>query len=213
MKCRVVIVDDHPAARLGLVTFFGNRTEFEVAGACGLGEAAGEIVERQRPDIVVVDVANRNDCRLQIARFKAASPRALIVVYSSLDNVDAAVRALEAGASGVASKGADMEDLAIAALRVMRGDSYLDPVVAGAVVARMRAAATQKRADSGVTLSLREEQVMRGLMKGQTNKQIAATLKLSEKTVKHYVGTIKDKYNARNRLEIVISARERQLAS
>lgn len=211
MTCRVFIVDDQPASRLGLATFFDRRSEFEVAAACAFGEAVDEALARHRPDIIVVDIANRSDFRTQIARFKAVLPRALVVVYACLADVDAAVQALEAGASGVASKDADLEDLAIAAHRVMRGDSYLDPGMAGAVVHQMRAASARKQPENHVALSLREEQVIKGLMKGNTNKQIAATLKLSEKTIKHYVGSIKDKFNARNRLEIVITARE-QLA-
>ncbi len=203
---RVVIVDDEPVARLGFRAFFGQHGEFEVVAAVPCDAQAAGIVAAQRPDVVIVDVANRKDCRAVIASFRHRWRTTAVVVCSCLADSNAAIAALDAGASAVVSKAGDLENVAIAAQRALRGDNYLDPEVASAVVTQMRADAARRRDD--ITLSHREEQVVRGLLKGGTNKEIATSLNLSEKTVKYYVGNLKDKFNAKNRLEIVITARD-----
>jgi len=205
---RLVIVDDEPVARLGFQAFFGNRGDFEVVAAVPCNADAAGVVAEQRPDVVIVDVANREDCRAVIASFRHKWRSTAVVVCSCLANSNAAIAALDAGASAVVSKAGDLENVAIAAQRAIRGDNYLDPDVASAVVSQMRADEARRKQRVAIALSHREEQVVRGLLKGGTNKEIANSLNLSEKTVKYYVGNLKDKFNAKNRLEIVISARD-----
>lgn len=209
---RIVIVDDQPVVRMGYQAFFANRSEFDVVAATASGEPARAALETHRPDLVVIDAATSDECRRRIQAMRQSWSKVCVVLCADLSSPEIAVQALEAGASAVVSRRGDMEDVAIAAQRALRGDNYLDPGLAGAVVAHMRADEERRRSRSAMALSVREEQVVRGLLRGHTNKEIAVSLRLSEKTVKHYVGNLKDKFNAKNRLEIAMTAREHFMA-
>lgn len=205
---RIAIVDDQPVVRLGYEAFFGARPDFEVVASVPRGDLLREAIAPHCPDVAVIDAASGVECRQQIEALRRASPRTRILLCADLADPAIAVQALEAGVSAVVSRTGNLDDLVIAAFRAMRGDNYLDAAVAGTVVAQMRAEEERRRKRAANALSLREEQVVRGLLKGHTNKEIAQTLRLSEKTIKYYVGSLKDKLNAKNRLEIAMSARD-----
>lgn len=209
---RIAIIDDQPVVRLGYEAFFAARSDFEVVACLAPGDTLRDVLAPQSPDVAVIDAASGADCRRRIEAVRRASPRVRVLLCADLSDAGLAVAALEAGASAVVSRTGSLDDLVIAALRAMRGDNYLDATVAGTVVAQMRAEEERRRKRAANALSLREEQVVRGLLQGQTNKEIAQTLRLSEKTVKYYVGNLKDKLNAKNRLEIAMSARDQFLA-
>jgi DNA-binding NarL/FixJ family response regulator len=209
---RIAIVDDQPVVRLGYEAFFGARSDFEVAASLAWDDGLRENLARHCPDVVVIDAATGAECRPRIDALRRASPRTRVLLCADLSDPGIAVQALEAGAAAIVSRTGSLDNLVIAALRAMRGDNYLDAAVAGTVVAQMRAEEEQRRKRAANALSVREEQVVRGLLLGQTNKEIARTLNLSEKTVKYYVGNLKDKMNAKNRLEIAMCARDQYMA-
>lgn len=212
MSIRIAIIDDQPVVRLGYGAFFGARSDFEVVASLPFGDQVRETLAQERPDVAVIDAASGAECRRRIEVLRRAAPRTRVLLCADLSDAGIAVQALEAGASGVVSRTGSLDDLVIAALRAMRGDNYLDAAVAGAVVAQMRAEEERRRTRAANALSVREEQVVRGLLQGQTNKEIAQALRLSEKTVKYYVGNLKDKLNAKNRLEIAMCARDQFMA-
>lgn len=212
MQIRIVIVDDQPVIRMGYEAYFGQRSDFEVAATVPCGEEASEAVALHRPDVVVIDASSGAECRRRIQSIRQAWSKVCVLLCADLGDAEIAVQALEAGASAVVSRKGSMDDLVIASQRALRGDNYLDPAVAGAVVAQMRVEEERRRRRDAIALSVREEQVVRGLLRGHTNKEIANSLRLSEKTVKYYVGNLKDKFNAKNRLEIAMSAREQFMA-
>lgn len=211
MTIRIAIIDDQPVVRLGYEAFFGARSDFEVVASVSCDDRLRETVGQQAPDVAVIDAASDVDCQRRIEALRRAAPRTRVLLCAVLSDPGIAVRALESGASAVVSRTGSLDDLVIAAIRAMRGDNYIDAAVAGAVVAQMRAEEERRRKRATNALNLREEQVVRGLLQGQTNKEIALTLRLSEKTVKYYVGSLKDKLNAKNRLEIAMCARDQFL--
>lgn len=205
---RIAIVDDQPVVRLGYEAFFGARSDFEVVVSLPCDDRLRDSVAQHCPDVAVIDASTGAECRHRIDALRRASPRTRVLLCADLSDPAIAVQALEAGAAAIVSRAGSLDNLVIAAFRAMRGDNYLDAAVAGTVVAQMRAEEEQRRKRAANALSVREEQVVRGLLQGQTNKEIARTLNLSEKTVKYYVGNLKDKMNAKNRLEIAMCARD-----
>jgi DNA-binding NarL/FixJ family response regulator len=122
--------------------------------------------------------------------------------------VDSAIRALDAGASGYVLKGSSAHELIQAIESVCRGETYITQSFASQVIAGLRNAGLRRAAAEAVRFSIREDQIVRLLLRGLTNKAIAISLKISEKTVKNYMTILMQKLNARNRLEVVIAAQK-----
>jgi DNA-binding NarL/FixJ family response regulator len=129
-----------------------------------------------------------------------------VVVYAGVVAVEPAVIALDTGASGYILKTAD--DLVQGLRAVAGGEGYITNGFSSKVIAAFKDETTRKTAVDAAKLSVREMQIVRLLMLGQTNKQIAANIRLSEKTVKHYMTILLQKLNVRNRVEAVIAAQK-----
>ena len=203
---RVLIVDDHPVVREGLMTVLEDTKEMQVVGEAGSAEEALSSLERALPDVVLLDLElpgmNGVDA---IPRFTAAASHPRVVILTAYDTEERVLAALKAGAVGYVLKGASAGEIAQAIRAVAGGGSYLTPRVAARVVAQVNA---PKRSS---TLSARERQVLRLVARGRSNKQIARDLAITERTVKFHMTSIFNKLGADNRAQAIAIAAQRGL--
>ena len=202
----VGLVDDHPLMIEGIVTLLSRAQNIEVLST---GSSARDIIDissRLHPDVIIVDLSMAGDVYAAIAMSIKVSPSTKIVAFTAATGVDSAIRALDAGASGYVLKGSSAQELILAVESVCHGETYITRSFASQVIAGLRNASVRRVAAEAVRFSIREDQIVRLLLRGNTNKEIAASLKISEKTVKNYMTILMQKLNARNRLEVVIAA-------
>jgi DNA-binding NarL/FixJ family response regulator len=204
---RVLVVDDHPVVRHGLLALLRYEPEFEIAGDAADGEEAVAAVLAHKPDVVLLDLRlprlSGVDVMLQ-ARAKGSTSRFLVL--TTYDSDDDITRALAAGAKGYLLKDATSHELMQAIREVMRGNAALEPSVAARVLARMH----DSPADE---LSAREIDVLQRMVRGESNRAIAVALHVSENTVKTHVSHIFAKLAVQSRAEAVVVALRRGLVS
>ena len=204
---RVLVVDDHPIVRQGLVSVLDDEADFDVVGAAGSAEEALALVERQQPDVALLDLELPGlDGVAALPGLLAAHPGLRVLVFTAYDQDERVFGALQAGAAGYLLKGASTAEIASAVRTVHAGESYLAPRVAAKVVGQLGAS----RAARG-RLSERERAVLRLIADGQSNKQIARVLAVTERTVKFHVTSIFHKLGADNRAQAVALAAEQGL--
>jgi DNA-binding NarL/FixJ family response regulator len=202
---RVLVVDDHPVVREGLVSVLADQPEIEVGGALGSAEQAVAQIGRLRPDIVLLDLELPGmDGVAAIPRLLAAQPGSQVIVFTAYDTEERVLGALRAGARGYLLKGASGQEIAQAIRAVQSGGSHLAPRVASTVLAR-----SFGRPSPG--LSNREREVLRLVAEGLPTKQIARTLGITERTVKFHVASLMRKLEADNRAQMVALAAQRGL--
>jgi DNA-binding NarL/FixJ family response regulator len=203
---RVLIVDDHPVVREGLIAVLEDTRDVQVVGEAGSAEEALSSVERTRPDVVLLDLElpgiNGVDA---IPRFSASTAHPRVIVLTAYDTEERVLASLKAGALGYVLKGAPASEIAQAIRAVAAGGSYLTPRVAARVVAQVNA---PKRSSA---ISARERQVLRLVARGRSNKQIAGELVITERTVKFHMTSIFNKLGADNRAQAIAIAAERGL--
>jgi len=203
---RIVVVDDHPVVREGLIASLEDDPEFEVVGAAGSIEEALPLVTARRPDVVLLDLELPGmDGLAGIPVLTAANPDARILVLTAYDTDERVLGAIRGGARGYLLKGAPLGEIARAIRAVHAGETYLEPRIATKVVAEL---GPGRRAG---TLSQREREVLRLIAGGQSNKQIARTLGITERTVKFHVTSVLNKLGAENRAQAVALAGHRGL--
>ncbi len=204
----VAFVDDHPLLLSGIEQLFKPNPDFHTVG---FGHCSGDVVEitrRVHPDVIVVDLTmpgNIIDAISEIIREKLPTK---ILVFTAVTAVEPAIAVLEAGAKGYVLKGSSGQDLMAAICAVHNGETYITPSFAATVVAGMRSASLRRASAAALRLSTREEQVLRLVLRGKTNREIGSVLSLSDKTIKHYMGVLMQRLNARNRIEVVLTAQE-----
>jgi DNA-binding NarL/FixJ family response regulator len=208
LQTRVFVCDDHPIIHMGVTACLRSDEDIEVVGGGTWSDATMQSVANSNPDVIIFDLHQAKDSRADLKRLNSVCPKAKLLIFTGSSQLDDLVHALEAGAAGLITKWGDPEHVRNAVQRLTRGDNYLEPGVAMQVIDALRKAESRRRELSLMKLSFREEQVLKCLLKGSTNSQIAEALSISEKTVKYYVGCLKDKFNAANRLEIVLTAQK-----
>jgi DNA-binding NarL/FixJ family response regulator len=204
---RVLVVDDHPIVRQGLVGVLSDEADLEVVGEAGSGREAIALVARLRPDVVLLDLEMPDlDGVAAIPQVKSAHSGAEVLVFTAYDTDERVLGAIRAGARGYLLKGASADEIARGIRGVAAGGSYLEPRVAAKLVAEVNA---PRR--NAVGLSQREREVLRLVADGLPTKQIAGTLSISERTVKFHVNSIFHKLGAENRAQAVALAAQRGL--
>jgi two-component system NarL family response regulator len=202
---RVLIVDDHPIVREGVSTVLERERDIEVVGMAGTIDEGLQLVASRHPDVVLLDLklpgAEAGD---SVAAFVRQSGS--IIVFTAYDADDDVFRAIRDGARGYLLKGSAAADIVDAIRQVHAGNSYLSPRVAAKLVSDV----AHPRARGGL-LSARERGVLRLVAAGLSNRQIAETLSLSERTIKFHVTAILNKLGADNRAQAVALAAERGL--
>jgi DNA-binding NarL/FixJ family response regulator len=204
---RVLVVDDHPVVREGLVSVLEDQPEIEVVGAVDSAEQAVAQIGRLRPDIVLLDLELPGmDGVTAIPRLLAAHPAAGVIVFTAYDTEERVLGALRAGARGYLLKGASGQEIGQAIRAVQSGGSHLAPRVASTLLAQVH---TPGKA--GPVLSPREREVLQLVADGLPTKQIARALNITERTVKFHVASLMRKLDADNRAQMVAVAAQRHL--
>ncbi|MDA8202183.1 MAG: response regulator transcription factor [Chloroflexi bacterium] len=199
---RIVVVDDHEVVRQGLVSLLERRKGFQVVAQAGSVAEAIEAAHRYRPDLMVMDVRLPDGSGVEATReIRAALPATKVIMLTSYPAEDAVFGAIVAGASGYLLKGVRGRDIVAALDAVGRGEALLDPAVTELVLDRIRGIASGGDQDGLTQLTRQERAILLGLADGKTNKEIAAELFLSDKTVKNYVSRILAKLSLQRRAQ------------
>lgn len=143
-----------------------------------------------------------------VAEASRAVPAMKIVIFTASSITDDALQALAVGASCYVLKDGPAEELFEAIATARRGETYLTPSIAASVLGALPHKPLEKRAKESIRLSVREDQIIRLLLSGKQNREIASALSLSEKTIKRYMTDLMAKLNVRNRLEAVLAAQK-----
>ncbi|CAM5275342.1 Transcriptional regulatory protein LiaR [Streptomyces rimosus subsp. rimosus] len=201
---RVLLVDDHQVVRRGLRTFLEVQDDIEVVGEASDGDEGIAAAEQLRPDVVLMDVKMPGTDGIEALRkLRELDNPARVLVVTSFTEQRTVVPALRAGAAGYVYKDVDPEALAGAIRSVHAGHVLLQPEVAGALLAQEEGNNGQGR---GTSLTDREREVLALIADGRSNREIARTLVLSEKTVKTHVSNILMKLDLADRTQAALWA-------
>jgi DNA-binding NarL/FixJ family response regulator len=207
----VLIADDHPVLRLGLETALSAQPDMQVVALAEDGDAAVRLALATRPDVVVLDVRMpRKDGLAVLPEIRRAAPGARCLMLSGFGDLDLVLQAVRLGAAGFVLKDAGMAEVLRAIRAVYHGQSALDPVVTGQLIEAYRERQDAKHGISGLTPA--EVGVLRLLARGLSNRELAAELGVSVRTVTTHIRHILDKLGVPNRLQAALFARERGLA-
>ena len=204
-KIRILVADDHPIVREGLVAILGTQPDFEVIGEAATGADAIRMALELRPDVVLLDLEMPEVDGVEALRqMHANCPDVQSIVLTAFDTDDRIVGAVRAGAKGYLLKGAPRDEIFQAIRVVSAGGSLLQPIVASKLMRHM-----EGEEPSVEPLTEREREVLQLLAQGKPNKEIAAALFITERTVKFHVSAILGKLGAGNRTEAVTLAAQR----
>jgi two-component system, NarL family, response regulator DevR len=199
---RLLVVDDHEIVRQGLVAMLERRPGFQVVAEAGTVADAIDMARKHQPDLVVMDVRLPDGSGIEACReIRAEMPGTRVVILTSYPDEEAVFSAIVAGASGYLLKQVRGRDLVAALESVGRGESLLDPAVTERVLERVRRIATGGATDELAQLTAQEQKILLLVAEGKTNKEIAAEVFLSDKTVKNYVSSILSKLNLQRRAQ------------
>ena len=201
MTLRILVADDHPIVRGGIVALLDTADDIEVVGQAATGLEAVSLALSLVPDVVLMDLRMPElDGDEATARILAANPAIRVVVLTTYETDASILRAIEAGASGYLLKAAPPEELLAGIRSVARGEVALAPSIAALLVARTKTPA--------VTLTARETEVLALVAQGQSNPMIAASLHLGEATVKTHLLHVFEKLGVSDRTRAVTRAME-----
>lgn len=216
---RVVIVDDDALVRSALTLMLGGRPDLVVVGEAADGQAGIDVVDRERPDVVLLDIRMPVMDGLEATRRLHARPDPPhVIVLTTFDGDDYVVGAIAAGADGFLLKDTAPADIVAAIHKVAAGEAMLSPVATRTLIRRLRAGddpASSKAADAEArlaTLTPRERDVAIAIGHGRSNAEIADELFLSVPTVKAHVTHLLDKLGASNRVQIAICVHDAGIA-
>ncbi len=199
---RLLVVDDHEVVRQGLVALLDRRPNLRVVAEAGTVAEAVAAAQRCRPDLVIMDVRLPDGSGVEACReIQQELPGTRVVMLTSYPDEDAVLSAIVAGASGYLLKQVRARDLVAAIETVAGGSSLLDPAVTGRVLERVRRIATGDEPDELAALTPQERRILALVAEGKTNKEIAAEVFLSDKTVKNYVSSILAKLDLERRAQ------------
>jgi two-component system, NarL family, response regulator DevR len=206
-KISVVLVDDHSLVRLGLKTLINDTDDIEVVGEASSTHEALQVVERLRPQVVLMDIRLPGEGGLDATRqIVKHFPEVKVVILTSFADEELVVGAIRAGAVGYLLKQVANEEVLSGIRAAARGDSVMDPATTSRLFARLRASESKEEEDAFRDLTEREMEILNEVGQGKTNAEIAQSLNLSEKTARNYVSTILEKLHLTNRIELATYA-------
>ncbi|MBV7331928.1 response regulator transcription factor [Chloroflexi bacterium TSY] len=211
-QIRILVADDHPIVRDGLIAVLNTQPDFDVIGEAQNGRELLELFVRLQPDVILLDIEMPEIDGVEVLhQLRDDQQPFRAIVFTAFDTDDRIVAAVQAGAQGYLLKGAPREELFNAVRIVHAGGSLLQPVVASKLIQQM----SQVEPDSPTPESLteRELDVLALLARGLQNKEIAAELTITERTVKFHVSSNMGKLGAGNRTEAVSLAAQRGLVT
>jgi DNA-binding NarL/FixJ family response regulator len=210
-RIRVAVVDDHPLFRDGVIQTFDNSDELDLVAMGASGDDAVQIVRDVHPDVLLLDIQLPGGGIEAAQMIASLAAHTKIIILTASENEDDVSAALEAGACGYILKGISGRDLVRTVRAVQNGDTYVTPSLAARMLKSIHRRPPSQKAEKTVfVLTPREEDILDCVAIGQTNKEIAINLNISEKTVKHYMTTIMHKLQVRNRVEAALKAKQRK---
>ena len=205
---RILLVDDAEVFRAGIRSLLADVPEFTIVGDVGDGRTALRCAAIERPDVALVDLQMPDVDGVEVTRrLRIDLPSCRVVVLTAFDDDDRLFAALRAGASGYLLKDMLAPRLIEAVRAAARGESVLASRVVGKVIAEF-ARLPARKTPEGIALSPREGEVLRLLARGAVNKEIAATLGISEGTVKNHLTSLFTKLGVSHRTQAALRARE-----
>jgi DNA-binding NarL/FixJ family response regulator len=207
---KILIADDHPVVREGLIAMLSREADFEVVGEAKDGREAVNKAQELRPDVVLMDLRMPEVDGVEAMRqIRSTMPGIKFIILTTYSDDDYIFSGIEAGARAYLLKDAPREDLFKAIRSVYRGESLIQPVVASKLLDRF--SQLSRRTPSGEELSERELEVLCLMAKGAANKEISAELSIAQSTVKTHITNIFQKLGVNDRTEAVTQALKRGL--
>ncbi|HVN53153.1 MAG TPA: response regulator transcription factor [Anaerolineaceae bacterium] len=203
---RLLVADDHPVVREGLVAILSTQADFEVVGEAETGSEALRLWLETRPDVLLLDLEMPELDGVAVLRYlQDAGVGLKTLVFTAYDSDERILAALELGVQGYLLKGAPREEIFQAIRTLSAGGSLLEPVIVQRLVRQV-----QNKSETldpmAAGLTEREQEVLQDLAEGKSNKEIARELVITERTVKFHVSSILSKLGASNRTEAVKKA-------
>lgn len=208
---RILIADDHPLYREGVARSLSDDPQLLVVGEAPDAEMAADMALSLKPDVVLLDLSMPKGGGLAaLVRIMAMPSPPHVAMLTASEEDDDVMQALKAGAIGYILKGVGSRDLVRLVKDIAAGQSYVSPALAARILnaMRVRSGVQAKPANPLEDLSRREEDILRLVALGKSNKEVGRELDLQEKTVKHYMTSILQKLHVRNRVEAAVLARE-----
>ncbi|MFJ4073627.1 LuxR family two component transcriptional regulator [Curtobacterium sp. PhB137] len=206
---RVVVADDHPIVRSGIVALLQDADDIDVVGQASDGRTAVSVVLAERPDVVLMDLRMPElDGDAATAEILAAEPGVRVLILTTYESDDQILAAIEAGATGYLLKAAPESEILAGVRATARGETALAPSAAAALVRR---ATGSSAVAAGPSLTPRELEVLQLVAQGNSNPAIGRALFLSETTVKTHLGHVFEKLGVNDRTRAVTRAMELRL--
>ena len=200
---RVLIIDDHPVVRYGVKHMLGAEADIDVVGELDNLSCISTVIPKMEPDVILLDLELGETNGIEsLQRLRETLPAIRVVVYTSHDEEENIIQAVQLGVEGYLLKGCSREKIVSAIHRVHNGGTALESSVASKLMHHMHKH-SPKNEQPAMQLSKREQQVLELLAKGKTNRGIGETLFISESTVKFHVHALLSKLDANNRTEAV----------
>lgn len=205
---KILIADDHAIVRAGLRALIHAETEMELVGEASGGYETIELVEKNQPDVLVLDLSMPDLDGIAVTRsLKAKFPGLRILILTLHEDKALLKEAIKAGAAGYILKRAAESELVSAIRTILRGDLYVDPSLVRTLIGEPRRAAPNSPA-AKEALTPRETEILKLIVEGNTNRQIGEQLKISFRTVEGHRANIADKLGLHSRVELVRYARD-----
>ncbi|MFS0820941.1 response regulator [Bacillus sp. 1P02SD] len=209
MSIKIVVVDDHHVVRRGLVFFLRTQKELEIVGEAANGIEAIELAKSLKPDLVLMDLVMPEMDGIEATRIiKKELPEIRIMMLTSFSDQDHVIPALEAGASGYQLKDIEPDDLVTSIKKIMSGENQLHPKATSHLLASLNRSQVKNTLEE---LTNRELDVLKEIAKGKSNKEIASTLFITEKTVKTHVSNLLGKLELTDRTQAALYAVKNKL--
>lgn len=206
MAVKILIADDHHVVRRGLVFFLRTQEQFKVVGEAGNGKEAVELARTLNPDIILMDLIMPEMDGIEATKIiKKESPTIKIMMLTSFSDQEHVIPAIEAGASGYQLKDIEPDELVKSIKRIIDGESQLHPKATSLVLKHLSSNNRQERKPFD-ELTRREREVLKEIASGKSNKEIAASLYITEKTVKTHVSNILAKLEVADRTQAALYA-------
>ena len=207
-RIRILVADDHPMFRAGVVSSLASNEDFEVVGEGSSADEALQLAEKFQPDVCLLDIAMPGGGLVAAREITAALPQTKVVMLTVSEDEDDLLAAMKAGASGYVLKGAAASELMNVLKTVNAGEVYVAPGLAWGLLREM----SKPRSAPLDELSTREHEVLELVAAGLSNQEIGERLGLAEKTIKHYMTSILGKLRVRSRVEAALLAYREGLA-